>query len=187
MSHQQNTGLGNGSNRRPGVIRTGVLGGPQRQAFGPGGPGLRAGWPFRGVSARKIGAPLVAILFVGLLGMGTARAHQKTAPQQPRELLYLQGYLAEPSAGVPIVRTIELSILAREYRFYATDWRRFGFQDKDEPPPVEELLRATLHGDRPSLHRIASARPDQRVTILVERRVGSSDLFLLTLDLCPSD
>jgi hypothetical protein len=32
----------------------------------------------------------------------------------------------------------------------------------------------------------AGAKPDQTVTILAEHRPGSSDLFVLTLDLCPA-
>lgn len=34
--------------------------------------------------------------------------------------------------------------------------------------------------------RFFAADPEQTVTILAEHRPGSSDLFVLTLDLCPS-
>lgn len=130
---------------------------------------------------------VVAILLMGLLGAGTGLAHEDTKPQPRRELVRLQGYLAEPPAGAPIVRTIALVVLAQEHRFHATDWQRFGFRGKDDAAAGEEPAQTTLHGDRPALHRLATARPDQRLTILAERRVGSADLFLLTLDLCPPD
>jgi hypothetical protein len=39
---------------------------------------------------------------------------------------------------------------------------------------------------RDLLARYAAAGPEQTVTILAEHRPGSSDLFVLTLDLCPS-
>jgi hypothetical protein len=52
-----------------------------------------------------------------------------------------------------------------------------------EPQPGS---RFTLQGPRDLLARFAAARPEQTVTILAEHRPGSSDLFVLTLDLCPS-
>jgi len=46
--------------------------------------------------------------------------------------------------------------------------------------------RFTLQGPRDLLVRFAAVRPDQTVIILADHRSGSSDLFVLALDLCPS-
>jgi hypothetical protein len=42
-----------------------------------------------------------------------------------------------------------------------------------------------VRGPRDLLTRFAAAKADQIVTILAEHRPGSSDLFVLTLDICP--
>jgi hypothetical protein len=70
-----------------------------------------------------------------------------------------------------------------EHSFSASDLRTFGFTDV---PPVEPPAgtRFTLQGPRDLLTRSAAAKADQIVTILAEHRPGSSDLFVLTLDIC---
>jgi hypothetical protein len=52
-----------------------------------------------------------------------------------------------------------------------------------EPPPGTRL---TLQGPRALLVRFTGAKPDQVVVVLAEHRPGPSDLFVLTLDLCPA-
>ncbi len=57
-----------------------------------------------------------------------------------------------------------------------------------EPAPTPKQPEAPepeLVGDRAVLRRVITARPDQVVTILAERRPGSSDLFVLSVDRCP--
>ena len=48
-----------------------------------------------------------------------------------------------------------------------------------------ERARLVLQGPRELLARFAAARADQTVTMLAERRLGGSDLFVIALDLCP--
>ena len=90
------------------------------------------------------------------------------------------GSVTPPATATPLV----LVALGTEHPFAASDVRTFGFA---EVPPVEPRpgTRFVLQGARDLLARYAAARSDQTVTILAEHRPGSSDLFVLTLDLCP--
>jgi hypothetical protein len=85
-----------------------------------------------------------------------------------------------------VVREVTFLVLGQQLRFAATEWRSFAFFDPAGAPTPAEPAQLTLQGERPVLHRIASARPDQRITILAERRPGSPDMFVLTVDLCPA-
>jgi hypothetical protein len=85
--------------------------------------------------------------------------------------------VAAPSTATPLV----LAALGADHPFAASDLRTFGFGDV--PPPG---TRFTLQGSRDLLVWFPGARPDQTVTILAEHRPGSSDLFVLTLDICPA-
>ena len=118
----------------------------------------------------------------GVLLLGVAAAHPPPR-SNPRELLRLQGHpgtVTPPATATPLV----LVALGSEHAFAASEVRTFGFTDvpPTEPPPG---TRFVLQGARDVLARYAAARPDQTVTILAEHRPGSSDLFVLTLDLCP--
>jgi hypothetical protein len=118
-----------------------------------------------------------------VLFLGLAAAHPPPRAGT-RELLRIQGHrgaVAAPSTATPLV----LAALGADYPFAAADLRTFGFADvpPPEPPPG---TRFTLQGARDLLVRFAGAKPDQTVTILAEHRPGSSDLFVLTLDLCPA-
>jgi hypothetical protein len=91
------------------------------------------------------------------------------------------GTVTPPSTATPLA----LVALGVERPFAASDVRTFGFADvaPAAPPPG---TRFVLQGPRDLLARYAAAGPEQSVTILAEHRPGSSDLFVLTLDLCPS-
>lgn len=128
---------------------------------------------------------LAAAAAVSLAG-AAAQAHPPPRTAE-RELVRVQGYrTAGPVAGAG--RQLVLKALGSEHQFAATDWQVFGFAEEDKratPTPVRAQERYALQGSRDVLRRLATARPDQLVTILAERRPGSTELFVLALDLCP--
>lgn len=114
----------------------------------------------------------------------TAAAHPVT-PKALRELVRIQGHRLDGSTPAPAgARDVTFTALGQQVRFRATEWRIFHVA---EPPatPLPERSELTLQGDRSALLAITRARPDQRVTILAERRPGAGDLFLLAVDRCP--
>lgn len=117
------------------------------------------------------------VLWLGLV------AHAPAERAAGRELVRLQGQRGAATAGAGPTALV-ISALGTEYPFAATDLRVFGFSDKD--PAATVGPKVTLQGSREQLSRFANARPGQTITILAERRAGSSDLFLLALDLCPA-
>lgn len=126
------------------------------------------------------GAAMLAVV----LAAGIAAAHD-VAPQPVRELLRIQGFKAPAPPGVAVARAVTMVVLGQSVPFAATDWRPFAFFDPNAAPTPPEPPQVTLQGERAQLHSIVAARPDQRVTILAERRPGSVDVFVLTVDLCP--
>ena len=124
------------------------------------------------------------LALTGLLA-GRALAH---APERPgsREIVRIQGYRGAAPAGAAVIREIVLVAQGKEHRFGATDWRRFSLEQQPPSATPKERDRVTLQADFAVLSRFANARADQLVTILGEQRPGSSDLFVLALDLCPS-
>ena len=118
------------------------------------------------------------------LTAGAAPAHD-VAPQPVRELIRMQGFKAPAPAGVHVAREVALVVLGQPVRFAASDWRTFAFFDPHAAPTPAEATQITLQGERSLLHAIVTARPDQRITILAERRPGSADAFVLTVDMCP--
>jgi hypothetical protein len=136
---------------------------------------------------RRCGAALAGA--VVLAAAVTARGH--TPPRMAtRELVRIQGYRTK-TAGAGVQRRLVLTALGVEQSFAATDFQVFGFSDA--PPPGAATPSATpttpehfvLQGSREVLTRFAAARPQQTVTLLAEHRPGSTNLFVLTLDLCP--
>lgn len=123
-------------------------------------------------------------LGIALLAAGPAGAHTFKA-HPVRELVRIQGYRGPAPQGATPTRDMMLVVLGQQLRFVATDWRVFAFTDTPDAPPREEPPQAILQGDRALLHGITAARPDQQITVLAERRPGSADLFVLTVDLCP--
>jgi hypothetical protein len=121
---------------------------------------------------------------VALLLATPAPAHTFKA-HPVRELVRMQGYRAPAPQGVTTARDMTLIVLGQQLRFAATEWTVFAFADTPDLPPREEPPQAMLQGDRAVLRGITAARPDQLVTVLAERRPGSADLFVLSVDLCP--
>lgn len=114
--------------------------------------------------------------FVRLVGSfaAAAKATEAEAPKQT------------PADGA--ARVVTLTVQGRERKLAVSDWRVFALVSEEaegEPPAAPERL--TVQGPRDLLARIAGARPEQRVSILAERRPGSGELFVLAADLCPSD
>ena len=126
------------------------------------------------------------LLLVGTalaLATAPAAAHNLT-PQPVRELVRIQGYKAPAPPGAAAGTEVVLIVLGQQVRFAASEWRTFAFFESGQPPPAQPT-QVALQGERPLLHSITAARPDQRITILAERRPGSSDVFVLAVDLCP--
>ena len=128
-------------------------------------------------------AALIAVI-AAVLPLGPAAAHN-LAPQPLREMLRIQGYKAPAPPGAAVTRELTMIVLGQPVRFAATEWRVFAFFDSSAQTPPAEPAQVLVQGERPMLHNITAARPDQRITILAERRPGSSDLFVLAVDLCP--
>lgn len=119
-----------------------------------------------------------------LLIAGTAAAHD-VAPLPVREMVRMQGYRAPAPAGVEVSRELNLAALGQQLKFAAVEWRVFAFYDASAMPTPADPKQLILQGERSLVYRVTSARPEQRITILAERRPGSSELFVLSVDLCP--
>ncbi len=106
-----------------------------------------------------------------------------------RELVRLQGYRTA-TAPPGTSRRVEVTALGKTYAFAAGDWQVFALAGKDRSEPEvapNTMQRFVLQGSREDLARFVAARPEQRVTLLAERRPGSLELFVLALDLCPAE
>jgi hypothetical protein len=132
----------------------------------------------------KAGAIILAAALTAVATAGVADAHKQSAPNV-REFVRVQGYRGQQPIKVPVVRTVELLVLGQQHPFQATTWRRFNLDNTADLSSEEVATQFTLQGDRATLQRFSTARPEQLVTILAERRPGSRDLFVLALDLCP--
>src|SRR5512139_1213490 len=123
-----------------------------------------------------------ALAAVVLLAAAAAPAHDVVS-HAVRELVRIQGRpgtAAVPAGG----RQVTFVVLGQRLPFAASEWRVFAFAD-DTTEKKPEAPEPQLVGDRGLLRRVSTARPDQRVTILAERRPGSADLFVLAVDRCP--
>ena len=127
----------------------------------------------------------LAKLALALLGAAAlaapAAAHDVKAPAI-REMVRLQGRLGDATPA-PGGSKLTLTVLGQALAFTADEVRIFAFAELEQQttlPPAPQLV-----GDRSLLRRVSTARPDQRLTILAERRPGSSDLFVLAVDRCP--
>ena len=137
----------------------------------------------RGNSPRsKVGA-IVTLMCLLVASSGAAHVKARTGS---REIVRLQGYREVLPPDLKAQREVVLSILGEDHKFYVTDWRRFSLTD-EELPGETERSRFALQAERAVLVKIAGARPEQRVTILGERRPNGSDIFVLAFDLCPSE
>ncbi|MCW5890786.1 MAG: hypothetical protein KIT14_09560 [bacterium] len=122
-------------------------------------------------------AAVWAVLWVALVGHGPERTPS-------REIVRLQGHRsAGAAADAGGATALVVSALGTDHPFAVSDLRTFGFAEQTNDDTVGQ--KVVLQGSRELLSRFANARPEQTVTILAERRSGSSDLFLLALDLCP--
>ena len=110
-----------------------------------------------------------------------AAAHPE-ASRVIREIVRLQGYFGAAPAGVPLQREVSLLVLADRYALKVTDFQVFG--TTEAPVGAVEPNELRVQGDRAKLAEFSKVS-GQRVTILGERRPGSSEIFLLSLDLCP--
>ncbi|MGH7787196.1 MAG: hypothetical protein ACRERC_10050 [Candidatus Binatia bacterium] len=132
-------------------------------------------------------SPARCIAALALLALaGPAVAHDQSPPPL-RELLRIQGYRAPAPTGVSVARQVTLVVLGQPIEFAANEWRSFAFHEPLPEATPKESKPFTLQGDRPLLRRLSTARPDQQITILAERRAGMADLFVLAVDRCPPE
>ncbi len=130
-------------------------------------------------------ARVQAMALLCVLGLPGAVALAHPPPQlATRELVRLQGYVGE-KAHRGVKQHLVVMVLGVEHAFGVVDWQVFGFSNAPQPSPSVAPQRVVLQGSRELLAGFAAARPAQTVTILAEHRPGSSDLFVLTVDLCP--
>jgi hypothetical protein len=122
-----------------------------------------------------------------VLALVASAAHAHDVSLKPvRELLRIQGYRMPAPAGVTPLRELKMTVLGRAIPLAVIEWRTFVFRDANPDKRPNEPTGVVLQGERPMLSRITSAKPEQQITILAERRPGSSDVFVLTVDLCPA-
>jgi hypothetical protein len=138
-------------------------------------------FPKASTEPRRAAAFAVAGL-VALVLAGPASAHDITS-HAVRELVRIQGRLGT-AAAPPNGRQVTFVVRGQRLPFTASEWRVFAFAD-DTTVKQPEAPEPELVGDRPLLRRVITAQPEQLITILAERRPGSSDLFVLTVDRCP--
>lgn len=136
------------------------------------------------------GAVARIVLLVAALAGSTLPAPRGAAAHEPqrltsREIVRLAGTFGAPAAAVKNVRDVIVTVQGKERTLHATDWQVYALvvDQGERVAPAPE--RVTLQGTREDLARIASARPEQRIAILAERRPGLGELFLLAVDLCP--
>ena len=128
-------------------------------------------------------AVLVGIVVAALAP--PAAAHESAAGSV-RELIRIQGYRTgtPPSATG---RRVVFRALGEEHPFAADAWQVFSFvRQGSDGEAAGERATFALQGSREDLARFAASRPEQRVTLLVERRPASADLFIVAIDLCPA-
>jgi len=135
----------------------------------------------RPVTSTERIAALALALLLGAALVTPAAAHDVKAPAI-REMVRLQGRLGDATPA-PGGSKLTLTVLGQRLAFTADEWRIFAFAAMEQDTTLPSAPQ--LVGDRSLLRRVSTARPDQRVTILAERRPGSSDLFVLTVDRCP--
>jgi hypothetical protein len=127
-----------------------------------------------------------AVLAGAILLIAAAAPGHPPPRATTRELVRLQGHRTQ-AASPEVKRRLVLVALGVEQPFAVTDWQVFGFSDTPSatPQPADTSQRFVLQGSRDTLARLAAVRPEQTVTLLAERRPGSTELFVLTLDVCP--
>ena len=143
----------------------------------------------RGRSAGRLTSACARALLgclVALSVAGPARAHPPSR-MNSREIVRISGWFGVPPKGATIVRKIPLTVQGRQRELNAVDWQVFGLVTEQTETLAPEPPQLTLQGTREQLARIAEARGEQRVSILAERRPGVGELFVLALDLCPSE
>lgn len=127
--------------------------------------------------------PSGVLCLVLLVPSSPVEAHRLKTPPA-REVIRLQGFRAapDPSKGVAD-RLMTLVVMGEPLSFHVSEWLRIDISGAgpEERAPTTLLLQ----GPPETLFRLRNACADQRVTILAERRRGSSEAFVLALDLCP--
>lgn len=136
---------------------------------------------------RRLSTTRAGIVLIVLVVASSSMAHNLPEHETNREIVRLQGYRETAPTGVEPGRMVILSIFGEQKKFHLTDFRRFRLTDETDPAKDDDRGPFVIQGNRGVLAKIANARPEQRVTILGERRAGGSDIFVLALDLCPPE
>jgi hypothetical protein len=125
--------------------------------------------------------PVLLLLSLGI--SGTAMAHPKTTPSV-REILRLQGHKMS-EGGSCEEKALRLAVFGAESILCLGDFRRLALATDQPPELAAEPKKLDLRGERSLLARYVNATSDHQITILGEWRPGRSDVFVITVDLCP--
>jgi len=136
--------------------------------------------------ARRAAAALLALatLLLALLPDGV-RAHEPSR-MRTREIVRLAGWFAPPPDGTAAVRTVKIRAQGKERTLHATAWEVYALVADQQEQVATAPDDVSLQGSRADLGAVAGARPEQRVSLLAERRPGTAELFLLSVELCPA-
>jgi hypothetical protein len=129
-------------------------------------------------------AAVVVAFVAGTLRPATVHAHEPSR-MRTREIVRLAGWFGPPPPGASVAREVAVSAQGKARTLHATDWQVYALvaEQKEQVAPAPESV--VLQGARADIAAVAGARPDQRVSILAERRPGTGELFLLAVELCP--
>jgi len=128
---------------------------------------------------------VAAIVGAVVLAPPPSSAHD-TPRTAIRELVRLQGYLqSDGSDADPDADAVEINVNGKALTFHVSDRQVFIAVGASGLPERSEPKEIVVRGQRELLARIAQARPDQRMTLLGERRPGAAELFVAAVDLCP--
>lgn len=130
-------------------------------------------------------AVTVLAALTGALRPASSDAHEPSR-MRTREIVRLAGWFGVPPAGASVVREVAVTAQGKARTLHATDWQVYALvaEQKEQVAPAPESV--VLQGARADIAAVAGARPEQRVSILAERRPGVGELFLLAVELCPS-
>lgn len=127
---------------------------------------------------------VVVVLAAVLVLLASTGAVAHDAPRTAiRELVRLQGHVLEEGTP-PEGEVITVSVNGKALAFRVDERQVFiavgAAATSTTAPPTEVVVR----GQRELLARLANATPEQRVTLLGERRPGASEIFLAAVDVC---
>lgn len=144
----------------------------------------RVGKARLGRCAHRFALVLLAVgAWMGMRGPTDVAAHD-TPRTAVREMVRIQGHRVEPGEEASAA-IVSLRVHDEVLRFRVEDRQIFVAVAASGRVSAPEPTELTLRGPRELLARVREAGPEQRVTLLGERRPGGRELFLAAVDVCP--